>query len=111
VIRGGLGLDPGSWRGHYYLGLALFGLNRLEEAEQSVRGALLQKTDFPEAYLLLAAIHSREKDYNSLVSDLNGYLELAPEGSASGWAKALREAAQRMIFESQSTTALAKPQP
>jgi tetratricopeptide (TPR) repeat protein len=111
VISKGLDLDPDSWRGHYYLGMALSGLNRLEEAEKSVREALLQKTDFPEAHLLLAGIHIRERDYNSLVSDLNEYLELAPDGPASGWAKALRESAQRMIFESQSTTALAKPQP
>ena len=63
VIRNGLNLDPESWTGHYYLGLALFGLNRLEEAENSAREALLRKADFPKAHLLLADIHSREKDY------------------------------------------------
>ena len=66
VIRKGLDLDPESRTGHYYLALALFGLNRLVEAENSVREALRRKTDFPEAYLLLADIHSREKDYESL---------------------------------------------
>ena len=110
VIRRGLDLDPDSWTGHYYLGLALFGLNRLEEAEKSIHEALLQKTDFPEAHLLLADIHSRERDYRSLLSDLNEYLKLAPNGPASGWAKALLESAQRMKFESQSATALAQPQ-
>ena len=111
VTRRGLDLDPDSWRGHYYLGLALCGLNRLVEAEKSVHEALHWKTDFPEAYLLLADIHGREEDYRSLVSDLNEYLKLVPEGPASARAKALRESAQRMTIESQSSAAIAQPQP
>jgi tetratricopeptide (TPR) repeat protein len=70
VIRKGLSLDPNSWRGHYYLALALFGLNRLADAEQSAQEALRRKPDFPEAQLLLSNIHSHEEDYRSLVSDL-----------------------------------------
>jgi tetratricopeptide (TPR) repeat protein len=109
VIRKGLNLDPDSWTGHYYLGLALFGLDRLEQAEQSVREALLRKADFPNAHLLLADIHCREKDFRSLVNDLNEYLKLAPDGPDSGWAKALRDSAQRAVLESENTTALAQP--
>src|SRR5216684_2776994 len=40
VTREGLDLDPTSWAGHYSLGCALFGLDRLEEAEKSVQEAL-----------------------------------------------------------------------
>jgi tetratricopeptide (TPR) repeat protein len=109
VIRKGLNLDPNSWTGHYYLGLALFGLDRLEEAGQSVREALLRTADFPSAHLLLADIHCREKDFRSLVNDLNDYLKLVPEGPDSGWAKALRDSAQRAILESENTSALAQP--
>jgi tetratricopeptide (TPR) repeat protein len=111
VLRNGLGLDPDSWTGHYYLGLALFGLNRLEEAGESARETLARKSDFPRAYLLLADIHCREKDYQSLVSDLNEYLKLAPDGPDSGWAKDLRESAQRITIQSPSSVALAQPQP
>jgi tetratricopeptide (TPR) repeat protein len=71
VIRKGLNLDRDSWRGHYYLALAQFGLSRLADAEQSVQEALRRKPDFPEAQLLLANIRSHEEDYRSLVSDLN----------------------------------------
>jgi tetratricopeptide (TPR) repeat protein len=110
VTRRGLDLDPESWRGHYYLGLALYGLNRLEEAEKSIHEAFHRKMDFPEAYLLLADIHGREEDYHSLINDLNEYLKLVPDGSASIGAKALRESAQRTIIESQSSAALAQPQ-
>jgi tetratricopeptide (TPR) repeat protein len=106
-----LELGPDSWTGNYYLGLALFGLSRFEEAEKSAREALHWRVAFPEAYLLLARIHSHEEDYPSLVSDLNEYLKIAPDGAAVARAKTLREYAQRMIIESQHTTALAQPQP
>jgi tetratricopeptide (TPR) repeat protein len=111
VLRSGLGLDPNSWTGHYYLGLALFGLSRLEEAGESARETLVRKPDFPGAYLLLADIHCREKDYLSLVSDLNEYLKLAPDGPDSGWARDLRESAQHITIQSPSSVALAQPQP
>jgi tetratricopeptide (TPR) repeat protein len=109
VIHKGLDLAPESWAGHYYLALAFFGLNRFVEAEKSVHEALRRKTDFPEAYLLLADIHSRDKDYQSLLNDLDEYLKLAPDGPASARAKALREYASGMLYESQSSSALAQP--
>jgi len=111
VIRKGLDLQPDSWTGHYYEGMALFGLDRLEEAEQSLREALRLKTDFPEAHLLLADVHSREGDYTSLVTDLNEYLRLAPDGPASDKVNALRESAKAKMSGSPTTAALAKPQP
>ena len=111
VTRKGLDLNPDSWRGQYYLGLALSGLNRLQEAGTTVREALRQKTDFPEARLLLADIHNREKDYRALVDDLDQYLLIVPDGPASTRAKALRDSAMRVLFESQSATALTQPLP
>jgi tetratricopeptide (TPR) repeat protein len=110
VIQKGLDLDPESRTGHYYLALALFGLNRFVEAENSVHEALRRKTDFPEAYLLLADIHCREEDYQSIVNDLDEYLKLAPDGPASARAKALRESAQGKLVESQNNIALVQPQ-
>jgi len=109
ATRRGLGLDPKSWTGHYYLALALFGLDHFAEAEESVHEALRWKADFPEAHLLLAKIHSHEEDYRSLVSDLNDYLKLAPDGPVSDRAKALRESVQGMLFEFQSNTTPAQP--
>jgi tetratricopeptide (TPR) repeat protein len=109
VIRKGLALAPDSWTGHYYLALAEYGLNRVVESEQSVYEALHWKADFPEAYLLLAEIHSRKEDYRALVSDLNEYLRLAPNGPASAGVKTLRESAQAMIRGSSSNASLAQP--
>lgn len=111
VIRNGLNLDPNSWTGHYYLGLALFGLNRLKEAEDSARDVLLRNANFAKAHILLADIHSREKDFDSLLNDLNEYLKLAPDGPDSGWARGLRDSVQRVILKARDASALAQPQP
>ena len=111
VARKGLDLAPDAWRGHYYLGVALYGLNRLEEAEKSVREALRQKTDSAAALLLLADIHSREKNYRSLLNDLDDYLKLEPDSPASVRARAIRESVQRTFVASQTSTALSQSQP
>lgn len=111
VTQKGLDLEPESWRGHYYLGLALFGLNRLAEAEKSVRDALHWKPEFPEAYLLLADIHCHEEDYRTLMIDLDEYQKLAPDGTANPKVKALREFARARLSGFQGNTALAQPQP
>jgi tetratricopeptide (TPR) repeat protein len=110
VTRKGLDLNPESWTGHYYLALALLGLNRLADAEKNVREALTRKADSLQGHLLLAEIHRREEDYGSLVSDLDEYLKLAPDGPASTRVKALRESAQGRMVASQGITALAKAQ-
>jgi tetratricopeptide (TPR) repeat protein len=111
VIRKGLGLAPDYWRGYYYLGLALFGLNRFEDSEGSTREALRRKADFPEGYLLLADIHRHEEDFHALLSDLDEYLKLAPDGPASAGVKALRDSVKGMIPVSQTSSALILIQP
>jgi tetratricopeptide (TPR) repeat protein len=109
VTRKGLDLDPQSWTGHYYLALAMFGRDRLAEAEQSVRDALHWKVDFPQAHLLLAEIHSREKNYSALVTDLNEYLKLSPDGPSSAAAKALRQSAEGMMFRGDGNSVPTQP--
>lgn len=111
VTRKGLDLDPTFWAGHYSLGWALLGLNRLEEAEKCAREALRWKTDSAEPHLLLADIHNREKDFLALLKDLDEYLKLDRDSPTSVKARALRDAAQRALIESQTSTALTDPQP
>jgi tetratricopeptide (TPR) repeat protein len=111
VTRKGLDLDATSWSGHYYLGWALFGLNRLEEAEKSVREALRQKSESTEALRLFADIHSRQKNYKALLIDLDEYLKLDPDSPTGVRVRALRDSTQRILDESLNTTALAQSQP
>jgi tetratricopeptide (TPR) repeat protein len=110
VIRKGLNLDPTSWSGHFYLGRALFGLNRLEEAEKSVLEALRQKSNTAETLRLLADILAREKNYSTLLKELDEYVKLDPDSPIGIGARALRESAQQAFVESQSTTDLTQPQ-
>jgi tetratricopeptide (TPR) repeat protein len=111
VTRKGLDLDPTLWAGHYSLACALLGLDRLEEAEKSIREALRWKIDSTESQLLLAEIHNREKDYRAVLDDLDEYLKLDPDSPTSVKVRALRDSAQRSLVESEAATALAQPQP
>jgi tetratricopeptide (TPR) repeat protein len=106
TLRKALDLDPTSWAGHYCMGWVLFRLDRPEEAEGSVREALRWKSDSPEAYLLLADIHHRLKDYAAVLKDLDEYLKLEPDSSVNAKVRALRDKAERAIVESQSAAAL-----
>jgi len=111
VMRKALDLDPTSWAGHYCLGWALFALNRLDDAEKSVREALRWKPDSPEPYLLLADIHHHQQDYAAVLNDVDEYLKLEPEGQFSTQAKVLRDKAEAVIGESQRASVLVQPQP
>jgi len=111
LTRKGLALEPNSWTGHYYMALAFYGLDRLGEAEGSVRESLRWKADFPQAYLLLADIHGRESNYRSLVDDLNEYLKLSPDGPTSVRARTVRKRAEDVLAELQSNTSLTPTQP
>ena len=86
-----------SWKGHLFLGEALFGLGRLAEAEKSVRAALLRKPDVASAYIVLANVHIRRHEYVLGVQDLDTYLNMRPDGPTSEQAKAVRAAAQRVL--------------
>lgn len=103
VTGKGLGLDPNSWTGHYYLALAQMGLDRLADAEKSLQESLQHKADFAQAYLMLAEIHARKKNYRSLVVDLDAYLKLEPDGPSSDRAKAMRQAATALLGDLQSS--------
>jgi tetratricopeptide (TPR) repeat protein len=111
VTRRALDLDPTSWAGYYCLGWALFAMNRLPEAETSVREALRWKSDSPEAHLLLAEIHHRRKDYPALLIDLDEYLQLEPDSPDGDKVRALRDKAEQAVAESQTPSALVQPQP
>ena len=108
VIRKGLDIAPDSWRGHYYLGLALYGMGNFEKAEKSAMESVRARLDFPEAHLLLAHIHGGQRNYPALVNDLDEYLKLDPNGSASAGARALREKVQHLLDHEESSSAFAQ---
>jgi Tfp pilus assembly protein PilF len=98
VLRRGVEVDANSWKGHMFLGQALFGQNRLEEAEKSAQEVLLRRSDIASAYVLLANIHIRRHEYVLGVKDLDTFLNMKPEGPTSDQARAVRAAAQRLAL-------------
>jgi tetratricopeptide (TPR) repeat protein len=97
VLRRGLDVDSNSWKGHLFLGHALFGQNRFEEAQKSAHEALLRKSDATSAYILLANVHIRKHEYILAIGDLDTFLKLRPTGSTSDQAREVRSAAQRVV--------------
>ena len=106
VLRRGIEVDANSWKGHLFLGQALFAQNRLEEAEKSAQEVLLRRSDIASAYVLLANIHIRRHEYVLGVKDLDTFLNMKPEGPTSDQARAVRAAAQRVVsrLEQAATT-------
>ena len=97
IIRKGQEVDGNSAMGHLFLGLVLFHLNRLEEAEISAREALLRKPGFAWAYLVLADVHARRGEYGMQLHDLDAYLKLEPDGPASKTVREVREIVRRIV--------------
>jgi tetratricopeptide (TPR) repeat protein len=101
ILRKGLELDGNAPDGHVILGMALLRLDRLDEAEKSAREALLRKPGFAEAYLVLADVYARRRNYHEQLQDLETYLRLEPRGPASARAHQAREMALKMLGGSQ----------
>ena len=97
IIRRGLEVDSISAVGHLLLGLALHVQDRSAEAEKSARAAVLRKPDLAAAYLLLADVHRRKREYASLREDLDTYLRLEPTGPTSDRARRVRESIQKFL--------------
>jgi tetratricopeptide (TPR) repeat protein len=110
LARKGLESDPDSWQGQFELGRALLGLDRTAEAEAAVRAAQQAKPDYAPVYLLLANIHIRKKDYPALLSDLDQYLKLEPNGPDSEQARKLRQRIQDALANQNHATS-SKRQP
>ncbi len=97
VIRRGLEKDESSADGYFILGLALLRLNRLDEAERSAREVLLRNANFADAYLVLADVYGRRREYREQLQGLDAYLKLEPNGAESAHAKEAREVILKIL--------------
>jgi len=98
VIRKGLDVDGSPATGHLFLSVALFRLNRLEDAEKSAREALLRRSGFALAYLVLADVHGRRDEYARQLQNLDAYLKLEPDGPVSKQVREVCEVVGRIVF-------------
>jgi tetratricopeptide (TPR) repeat protein len=97
VIRRGLEKDDSSADGYFILGLSQLRLNQVEEAEKSAREALLRNTNFADAYLVLADVYGRRREYREQLQGMDSYLKLAPNGAESARVREAREVVLRML--------------
>jgi tetratricopeptide (TPR) repeat protein len=95
IVRQGLEVDENSPDGYTILGMTLLRLNRLDEA-------LLRRPGFAQAYLVIADVYARRRDYRVQVQNLDAYLQLEPTSPASVRVHEAREAALKLLAEARA---------
>lgn len=102
VARKGAQLDDTSWKGHFDLASALYGLGRDDEAETEARAAAQLQPEEAATYLLLANIHIRLNKYSAVLEDLNAYLKLDANGAHADQARQLRDQIHTALEKAQA---------
>ena len=97
IIHRGLEVDGSSAVGYLILGLVLFRLERLDEAERSAQEALLRNPNCAQAYLVLADVYGRRHEYRAQLQGLDTYLRLEPHGAEGERVRQVRAALLRIL--------------
>jgi tetratricopeptide (TPR) repeat protein len=108
AVRRGIELSPNYWLGHYELGRALFTENKLPDALKSAEQAKSLAPSAAIVYRLLSNIHLQQKDYASLLGDIDAYLKLDSDSPAGIRAKQLRELVVQKVGSGKTTPAVAQ---
>jgi tetratricopeptide (TPR) repeat protein len=95
-----LEIDPNSSQGYLFLEQAVYGLNRLDEAEKHAQAALSRNSNEASAYFLLANVHIKKNNYALVQNDLDAYLKLKPTGPNSDQARAMLAEIQQVLVGS-----------
>jgi len=98
VLRSAQKLDEQSGVAHYFLGQALANLGKFDEAEKELTAAIsLGGPEMKEAHRILAIIYSSKGNKKRAASELETYLQLAPQTKD---AEDLRKVIQQLKGES-----------
>jgi len=79
ILQRAVAHTPWSSEAWYFLGSALFKLNRLEEAEPALREALAQKDPRHDAHLMLVNVLMKQRRYTEAIDHLSAYLKAVPD--------------------------------
>src|SRR5258705_3231349 len=104
VVRGAGEVDGNSWKGHLFLAQALFGQNRLAEAEKSAHEVLLRRSDVTSTVIVPRNLHISPHPYRLGIKDLDTYLGMRPDGASSEQAREVRAAAQKIVSRQEEST-------
>jgi tetratricopeptide (TPR) repeat protein len=102
LVRRGIELNPSYWLGYYELGRAQLKGNHLADAQKSGEQARALAPGAAVVYRLLSNVHLQEKDYPSLLQDIDAYIKLDPESPAGMRAKQMREDVEKKISAQKS---------
>jgi thioredoxin-like negative regulator of GroEL len=102
IARKSTELDDSSWKGHFELACALFGLDRAAEAETEAKAAADRQPEDAQTRLLLANIHIRLRNYPAVTEDLDAYLKIEPNGEHADQARQTRDQIQDILQKAQS---------
>ena len=97
LVRRGIELSPSYWRGYYELGRVELKARHLSEAQKYAEKARTLAPNAAVVYRLLSNVHLQEKNYPSLLEDLDAYIKLDPDSPAGARAKQMREEVQQKI--------------
>jgi len=100
IIHKALELAQSFGPGQFILAWALYGLNRLDEAEENAHEALAQDPSFAPAHILLANIYNRRSDYFAALGELDAYLRLMPHGALSDQVRGVEKFLKRKLASS-----------
>ncbi len=104
LARRSLELGGAPAEGHFELARALFGLNKVEDAEKNALEARKDRPEYAEVNLLLANIHIRKRNYPALLEDLDAYLKIVPTGPTSEHVRVMREKVGLAMADAKNTS-------
>lgn len=109
VLEGGLRLDPGSWKFHYNLAAAYYGLAAYAKAEEEyLRSESLTPPAPVDVHVRLADVYSKERRFGRAYGEMKAYLAADPNGR---FAEKVREVMRQMREAAAAARAAAATSP
>ena len=88
ALERGIALDPTSWQGYFEMSKALLAKQNYEASLRNVNRAFdLAPKDYSPIHLVRAHVYLGMKDYDQAMTELEAYLEHAPQDAASAQAR------------------------
>jgi len=85
ILQQGLRVAQNDWQLHYRLGDAHQGLGKYQEAEQEyLKAESLSAAVSPEVHIRLADAYLQQKQYDRAYTEMQTYLQVAPDGPLAG---------------------------
>lgn len=109
VLESGLRQAPGSWKFHYFLGAADYGLGLYPEAEEEyLRSESLTPPAPPDVHVKLADVYSKERQFGHAYAEMKAYLAADPDGR---FAEKVKEVMSQMRAAAAAARAAAAASP